>query len=130
MDSIPTAEAATKPRLILFGAPEIPRAAKDNAAATLSGDPEQGLWLYCDDTRTNARFGLWEARASRFRIRMDGYTEFCHILEGEAEITDLSDGRRWTVRAGQSFVMEIGMEMEWHVPRYIRKCFAISSGGA
>ena len=61
---------------------------------------------------------------------MDGYTEFCHILEGEAEIIDLRDQSRRTVRAGDSFVMQIGLELEWHVPRYVRKCFAISSSGA
>lgn len=58
---------------------------------------------------------------------MDGYTEFCHILEGEAEITNLADGVTRTVRPGDSFIMTAGLELEWNVPTYVRKCFVISA---
>lgn len=116
-----------RPRFILFGAPETARTVKDDSANLISGKADQGVWLYSDDVRTGAKFGIWECNAGRFRAKMDGYTEFCHILEGEAEITNLADRSRRNVRAGDSFVMEAGLEMEWYVPIYIRKCFAISA---
>jgi uncharacterized cupin superfamily protein len=57
---------------------------------------------------------------------MNGITEFCYIIEGEAEITNLADTSKRTVRAGDAFVMESGLETEWYIPIYIKKYFAIS----
>jgi uncharacterized cupin superfamily protein len=114
-------------KFILFGAPEVPRTIKDDSANLISGKAEQGVWLYSEDAQTSTKFGIWECSAGRFNAKMDGHTEFCHILEGEAEITNLADRSKRIVRAGDSFVMEAGLEMEWHVPIYIKKCFTISS---
>ncbi|WP_420336446.1 cupin domain-containing protein [Roseibium sp.] len=115
------------PRFILFGAPPAPRTIKDDSANLISGKAEQGVWLYSDDIQTGSKFGTWECSAGRFKATMDGYTEFCHILEGEAEITNLADRSVRNVHAGDSFVMEAGLEMEWYVPIYIKKCFVIAS---
>ncbi len=112
-------------RFILFGAPEVPRAVKDDSANRIAGKADQGVWLYSNDEQTGSKFGIWECNAGRFKATMDGYTEFCHILEGEAEITNLADRSTRIVRAGDSFVMEAGLEMEWYVPIYIKKCFSI-----
>lgn len=111
---------------IRFGTPEVDRAIKDDAHNIVEGSPEQGSWLYSNDTQTGSRFGFWECSEGKFLARMDGFTEFCHILEGEAHVTNLADGTVHTVRAGDTFVMEAGFETEWHVPKYIKKCFAIS----
>ena len=116
----------TRPKFILFGAPEAKRTIKDDSANLISGKAEQGVWLYSDDTQSGSKFGIWECNAGRFNATMEGFTEFCHILEGEAEITNLADRSKRVVRAGDSFVMEAGLAMEWYVPIYIKKCFAIS----
>lgn len=113
-------------RFILFGAPEVERGVKDDKANRISGKAEQGVWLYSDDAQTQTKFGVWECNAGRFKATMDGYTEFCHILEGEAEVTNLADRSKRIIRAGDSFVMEAGLETEWYVPIYIKKCFSIS----
>lgn len=116
----------SKPAFIHFGKPEVDRVLKDDAANIVEGNPQQGSWLYSDDTQTDSKFGFWECTAGKFRAKMDGHTEFCHILEGEAHITNLENGDVHTVKAGDSFVMEEGFDTEWHVPNYIKKCFAIS----
>lgn len=69
---------AAPARLIVFGAPRIPRAV-GTTVLPRSRAAEQGVWLYLEDRATNAKFGYWEAHASRFCVTMDGYTEFCHI---------------------------------------------------
>jgi uncharacterized cupin superfamily protein len=112
---------------IRFGSPEVDRVKKDISADIVEGNPEHGSWLYSDDVQTGSRFGVWESSAGKFKAKMDGITEFCHILEGEAHITNLSDGQTHTVKAGDSFVMEEGFTCEWHVPNHIKKCFAISN---
>ena len=114
------------PQFILFDAPEAPRNIKDDSANLIAGKAEQGVWLYSADEKTGSKSGIWECTAGRFRATMDGFTEFCHILEGEAEVTNLGDRSRRTVRAGDSFVMEAGLATEWHVPIYIKKCFVIT----
>ena len=112
-------------KFIRFGAPEVDRVAKDISADTIEGNPEQGVWIYSNDMKTGSRSGIWECAAGKFTAKMDGHTEFCHVLEGEAHITNLSDGNVHTVRAGDSFVMEEGFDTQWHVPKYIRKSFVL-----
>jgi len=116
----------TDPTFILFGNPSVEKTDTTPNANITSGDPKMGAWVYGNDAKTGSRCGFWECTAGDQRVKMDGYMEFCHILEGEAEITLLKDGSKRTVRAGDSFMMEAGLEMDWHVPTYIRKCFVIS----
>lgn len=111
---------------IRFGSPEVERVSKDLGENIVEGNPEQGSWLYSDDTQTGSRFGIWECSAGKYNASYAGISEFCHILEGEAHITDLADGTTHTVKAGDSFVMEAGFEAQWHVPVHVKKCFAIS----
>ena len=115
------------PTFTLFSEEQIDRVVKEDDANRLSGEAEQGVWLYMNEAQTGSKFGEWDCTAGRFRAKMDGYTEFCHILEGEAEITNLADGVTRTVRPGDSFIMTAGLELEWNVPNYVRKCFVISA---
>jgi len=111
---------------IQFGSPEVARVEKDPGADLVEGNPVQGVWLYSDDTKTGSRFGVWECAAGKFNASYAGITEFCHILKGEAHVTNRADGTINTVKAGDSFVIESGFEAQWHVPTYIKKSFAIS----
>ncbi len=115
-----------RPSFIRFGSPQVERVAKDISGSVVEGDPQQGVWLYSNDIQSGARFGIWESAAGRFRAKMTGLTEFCHILEGEAHVTDLSSGEVHSITVGDSFVMEAGFDGEWYVPKYVKKCFAIS----
>lgn len=115
----------TNPAFFLFGSSEVERVPKTDAHV-LEGNSEMGVWLYGNDEQTGSRCGIWECTAGDHRAKMDGYMEFCHILEGEADITLLSDGSKRRVRAGNRFILEAGSEMDWHVPKYVRKCFLIS----
>lgn len=113
------------PDFVLFGAPEVERVIKQDPQNIVEGTPEQSSWLYSNDVPTGSRSGFWECTAGKFRAKMDGYTEFCHIIEGEAHVTDLGTGMVYTVRAGDVFVMQAGLETEWHVPAFIRKSFTL-----
>lgn len=116
----------TQPSFIRFGDPEVDRVIKDDSANIVEGNPEQSSWLYSNNISTGSRFGIWECTKGKFKAKMNGYTEFCHILEGEAHVTNLANGEVHTVRAGDSFVMEEGFDTEWDVPKFIKKCFALS----
>lgn len=116
----------TAPAFIRFGSPEVDRVIKDDAANIVEGTPQQSSWLYSNHTETGSRSGFWECTAGKFRATMNGFTEFCHIIEGEAHVTDLATGAVHTVKAGDVFVMQAGLETEWDVPRFIRKSFTLS----
>lgn len=115
------------PQFILFGKPAVEPTVKDDAINIVAGFPTQNVWLYKNDPANGSKFGVWDCQAGTFKAKMDGIIEFCSILEGEAEITNMADGSRRIVRAGDAFVMESGLETEWTVPTYIKKYFAISS---
>ena len=113
------------PILVHFSNHDVSRVEKDITGKVIQGNPTQGSWLHCDIKEAGARFGQWECQAGTFRAKMDGIVEFCHILEGEAHITNLADGSVQNVCAGDSFVMEAGFDGEWMVPIYIKKSFVI-----
>ena len=117
----------TQPSFILFGKPEVDPVAKDVSDITISGNPQQNSWLYSDSEACSSKFGIWDCQAGVFQATMTDITEFCCIIEGEAEITNLDDGTTRTVKAGDAFVMEPGLRLEWKVEKYIKKYFAISS---
>lgn len=117
----------SKPNFIHFGSPEVDRVIKADAHNIVEGSPEQSSWLYSNDTPTGSRSGIWECTAGKFRAKMDGFTEICHIIEGEAHVTDLGTGAVHTVRAGDAFAMQAGLETEWDVPKFIRKSFTLCS---
>ena len=114
------------PQFILFGSPEIPHVDKDvDPASVVEGNPAQKSWLYSNEETAGARFGVWDCQAGKFRAKMDGIVEFCCIIEGSADITNLADGSTRTVSAGDAFLMQEGLDLEWHVPNYIKKYFSI-----
>mgnify|MGYP001073989763 CR=1 FL=1 len=117
---------ASDAKLIHFGQTEVEAVVKDDQVNIVEGNPVQKVWLFSNDQQTGSRHGMWDCTAGKFKVKMNGYTEFCHILEGEAEITNLADGSVTSVKAGDSFVMESGYDTQWHVPTYIKKSFVIS----
>lgn len=117
----------TAPRFITFHKPEVDGVAKQpDAAAVVDGNPAQTSWLYSDIASTGTRSGQWDCQAGTFLADYTTIMEFCQILEGEAEVTNLDTGDVHKVAAGDAFVMEPGLRTQWHVPKYVRKHFVIT----
>lgn len=117
----------TAPRFITFHKPEIPGVKKQpDPAVVVDGDPQQTSWLYSDIASTGTRSGQWDCQAGAFLADYTGIMEFCQILEGAAEVTDLDSGAVHKVSVGDAFVMEPGLRTRWHVPEYVRKHFVIT----
>ena len=118
---------ADTPQFILFGNPEVAPVDKvQDPTTVLSGNPAQKSWLYVDEQKARARYGIWDSQAGHFQATMSGIVEFCTIIEGSTEITNLDDGTTQTVKSGDAFVMQEGLRTEWHVPKYVKKYFVIS----
>jgi len=69
-----------------------------------------------------ANAGVWEATAGAFRSHIQGYIEFCHIVEGSCRLVD-PDGSVHHFQAGDSFVLPNGFSGHWEVDERVKKVF-------
>ena len=99
---------------------------KEFAEDIIDGAPEQNVWSHFVSADGAFKSGMWDSSAGVFRGPMNDQIEFCHILEGEARI-EIADGTSFTVRAGDAFVMDNGLQPVWHVEKYVRKHYVIAS---
>ena len=97
----------------------------DVSSTVISGDPKHTAWVQFVGNDGNFRSGVWESTAGVFHGPMNNQIEFCHIIEGEARI--VANDKEFTVRAGDSFVMDNGLKPVWHVDNYVKKHFVIAS---
>lgn len=91
----------------------------------IEGSPKQSVWSYFVGNNGAFKSGMWDSTAGVFHGPMNDQIEFCHILEGEARI-ETADGESRTVRTGDAFVMDNGLQPIWHVDKYVRKYYVIS----
>lgn len=92
----------------------------------IEGLPVQKVWSHFVGNDGAFKSGIWDSTAGVFAGPMNDQIEFCHILEGEACIVT-PDGKSRTVRAGDAFVMDNGLQPVWHVESYVRKYYVICS---
>lgn len=69
-----------------------------------------------------AAAGVWECSSGSFESSRVGFSEVCHILEGEADL-ETEGGATVTVRAGDLFVMPAGWRGRWHIRTRLRKVY-------
>ncbi|WP_166368588.1 cupin domain-containing protein [Psychromonas sp. SA13A] len=91
---------------------------------TISGTPIHTGWPHFISADGKTRSGVWQSTAGVFRGPMNDQIEFCHILEGEALIKT-EDGKEFTVKSGDAFVMDNGLQPIWHVDNFVKKHFVI-----
>jgi uncharacterized cupin superfamily protein len=89
----------------------------------LAGNPAAALLAMYDDTQH--QMGIWESSPGEFPSDHTGYVEFCHVLEGEADVIG-DDGTAWSVGPGSSLVIPDGWTGRWVVRSTVRKVFAIA----
>jgi uncharacterized cupin superfamily protein len=99
---------------------------KDITDLIVDGSPSHKVWSHFVSGDEHVKSGMWESTAGVFRGPMNDQIEFCHILEGEARI-ETPDGASRVVRAGDSFLMDNGLQPVWHVDKYVRKHYVIVS---
>ncbi len=107
----------------VFSQTDVPRVEKDISSDIVSGAPVQHAQLKFLGQGDTIKSGVWESTAGVFNAVMQDQIEFCHVLEGGATIK--TPAGTFSVKAGDAFVMESGLETEWTVDDYIKKHFVI-----
>lgn len=92
----------------------------------LAGDPRFTTWNAYESEDGKRFAGTWRCTPGTWRIVYEEW-EYCEILEGVSVIAHL-DGRRWTVKAGDRFVLEPGFEGSWEVVETTVKRYVIVLG--
>ena len=112
-------------RFIKFADQKTEAVQRDVAAEDIiDGSPDQQVWSHFVSANEGFKSGMWDCKAGVFRGPMNDQIEFCHIVEGEATI-EIPGGDSFTVKAGDSFVMDNGLQPVWHVAQYVRKHYVI-----
>lgn len=98
---------------------------RDISDTIVSGNPVHTSWPHFVGNNDKFRSGVWESTAGVFKGPMNDQIEFCHIIKGEARI--VAGDKEFTVKAGDGFVMDKGLQPIWHVDKYVKKHFVIVS---
>jgi uncharacterized cupin superfamily protein len=98
-------------------------ASRPPADRLLGGKPEHVARNFFSDATGQFFAGVWESTPGRWRIRY-AENEFCHITRGVVRLED-TDGRSWTFKAGDSFVVPAGFSGVWEVKEATSKLYVI-----
>lgn len=105
--------------------PEAWPALEDEGDEILAGTPQQSGRVDRGDVDRGPAAGVWSCTPGRFRSH---YTcsELCSILDGAATI-ETSDGQAHRFGPGDSFFVEQGETVVWHVLETATKSFMLHS---
>jgi uncharacterized cupin superfamily protein len=109
---------ANSPTAVILGDAPIP------AELVTEGNPVGRIWISAQSEDLKVTQGVWDCTAGKFNWDF-GWDEFVMILEGEAIITPREGGDAFTMRPGDFVNFPLGLKVEWHIPKYIKKTFVI-----
>lgn len=89
----------------------------------IAGNPHTETYHQFTNKPGNFHVGTWSSDAGHWHISYSE-DEFCHILEGEAIITD-DQGVQTRVKAGDNFVIPAGFKGSWETPEKVTKIYVI-----
>ena len=99
-----------------------PRRATPAPERLISGSPAFKTWAQDSAMDGQVNTGVWEATPGETHSIKGETFEFCHILEGVVELTEVGQ-RPVTYRAGDSFVMKPGYVGVWKTIETVRKIY-------
>lgn len=67
--------------------------------------------------------GIWECSPGKVSMEYKEW-EFCHFIEGKAILTN-DAGRKWTLKAGDGFIIPPGFKGTWETVEKVRKHYVI-----
>jgi uncharacterized protein len=67
--------------------------------------------------------GIWECTPGKVSCTYEEW-EFCHFIEGKAILTN-ENGKKWTVKKGDGFIIPAGFKGTWETVEKVRKHYVI-----
>lgn len=86
----------------------------------IKGNPQFKTWVL-NSLSNKATSGIWESTPGKWKFA-NSHWEYCRILSGISIISE-DNGKCFTVKAGDSFILEPGFSGTWEVIETTRKDF-------
>lgn len=100
----------------------LPRVTDLDASQFMSGVPDMGMNILYSDPTEKLSIGLWDCGPMKRVPGTLARSELMHILEGSGSITN-ADGVVFNFKAGDTFLVPIGMGYQWQNDEYVKKVF-------
>ena len=117
-----TASAPSPAKLVRINTSDLSQARSGQPSRPLRGNTRYKTLEVFSGNAGKANAGVWEATAGAFQSNIQGYIEFCHIVEGSCRLVD-PDGAVHHFQAGDSFVLPDGFCGHWEVDERVKKVF-------
>ena len=118
-----TSAAAPSPtKLVRIDSTDLSQARSGTPSRPLRGHTTYKTLDVFSGNHGKANAGVWEATAGAFQSNIQGYIEFCHIVEGSCRLVD-PDGTVHHFQAGDSLVLPDGFTGHWEVDERVKKVF-------
>lgn len=96
---------------------------KADASKLIWGEYRTRTWNHFTGEDERLYCGIWESTPGKVTISYEEW-EFCHFIEGKAILTN-DEGKSWTLRAGDAFIIPSGFKGTWETVEKVRKHYVI-----
>ncbi len=101
---------------------KLPRVTNHDKSQYLTDIPDMGMSVLYTDPSGKYIAGVWECSPmQRVAVTIER-SELMHILEGNGSITN-ADGVEFSFKAGDTFLVPVGMGYQWKNDSYVKKVF-------
>ena len=91
--------------------------------ARVAGEYKTTTWNHFTGDDGRLYCGIWESTPGTVTVDYKEW-EFCHFIEGKAVLTN-DKGRKWTLKAGDGFIIPPGFKGTWETVEKVRKHYVI-----
>ena len=91
----------------------------------ISGDTEYQTMNVFEGLGGKVSSGTWQSTAGHFSSNVQGYIEFCYIVEGDCRLVD-PDGTVHRFGVGDHFIMPEGWTGHWEVDNFVKKVYLVA----
>ena len=93
------------------------------AEKLLSGAYKTRTWNHFTGEDDRLYCGVWESTPGKVTVDYKEW-EFCHFISGKAVLRN-EEGRKWTLKAGDAFIIPSGFKGTWETVETVRKHYVI-----
>lgn len=92
-------------------------------------EPQQAAAVASEIASCGIQHGVWESGPGELELHFQWH-ETVYVLDGRAEVENLTSGERFALTPGTMVSFESGSRWRWRIPWKLKKVFTIVEGPA